>query len=111
MKELFAGHLGDVLAVDLDGSIGRFDQPDQRTYQGGFTTSRKPHEDVELASFDLKTDVPHADDTAGLLLDLIFAEILHLLGKDLFGIFSVYLPQILYDDLWLFFLFTHIVFL
>jgi hypothetical protein len=70
LPELLGRHLGDVIAVEVDPPLGRFDQAVDHPQESRFAAPRKPDDHEDLTRNHVKVRIIDPDGRSSLPLDL-----------------------------------------
>jgi len=84
----------DIFPIDDDFACRGFNKAENTANEGGFATTREPHNDKELTLIDSERDIPYCYDTAGLLQYGLSGTRSHIGVEDLFDIRAENFPQL-----------------
>ncbi len=99
LAQLFLGELGDIDAIHLDRSVGRFDQSVDAAQQGRLAAARQTHDDEEFSFLDLEGGLVDADGELVFLPEVIFGNALFEQGDPGARVLAEYLGEIFDLDL------------
>ncbi len=66
---LLTGKVGDIISVEKDAAVTRFDEADHALSDGGLTRTRLPHQPQGLATRDLEAHVVYGFEVRQVLVE------------------------------------------